>query len=536
MSVNLAKGVYYCHGCEIKGNAYNYLLDIRGMTKKEALELLKGGGWTEQKLQKSQDEIAQKSNAAEGLPKSAHEPWDKLGGKMATAVYDYRNAEGGLVARVVRYAEPHIREGKDKPDKSIMEWVPKASGGWWLCAATNSNIPDCDRVDKMPLYQLPHLLTKLDRQIWIVEGEKCVDAVLSLPRSKETGKHWPPPTTSIRGAKKSFDKVDLVPLYGGKRRVLLIADTDKASRAHMRALAAHLHAKGTAVRLILPQGEGGYDIADAIGEGGYESMMKWLTKTPAEDYVAGEEQHGKPEQTVEQLDDNDYFRVLGIDNNRVVFQSKANWRLIAISEAGLNQEGNLMRLAPIEWWRSQMKGNLTATDRATIGSGLIRMGEDRGLIDIQDVASGRGAMLYEGEPIFNLGNRILIEGEDGRLSEERSFDDLPNMVWAPGPAVHLPDIDDDLGRQYCFDLAQCLMEWRFKTENMTRALLGWIVASLIGGCLKQRPIVWVMAPPDSGKTFLMNDVLSPVFDDLGRFTGDTTAAGILDNMNNDSLP
>ena len=41
MSVNVANGVYYCHGCGSTGNAYHYLVDFRGFQKKEAMEHLK---------------------------------------------------------------------------------------------------------------------------------------------------------------------------------------------------------------------------------------------------------------------------------------------------------------------------------------------------------------------------------------------------------------------------------------------------------------------------------------------------------------
>ena len=64
-------------------------------------------------------------------------------------------------------------------------------------------------------------------------------------------------------------KCDLAPLRG--RRCLLIADTD--TRDRNAVLAIRLQS-----RLCLPDGEGGYGVADAIAEGGYRNMIAWIRK------------------------------------------------------------------------------------------------------------------------------------------------------------------------------------------------------------------------------------------------------------------
>ena len=42
LSVNLARGVYHCHSCGLKGNPYTYLTTIRNMKPAGAMEVLKG--------------------------------------------------------------------------------------------------------------------------------------------------------------------------------------------------------------------------------------------------------------------------------------------------------------------------------------------------------------------------------------------------------------------------------------------------------------------------------------------------------------
>ena len=44
----------------------------------------------------------------------------------------------------------------------------------------------------------------------------------------------------------------------------------------MKALARALEKLDCTVGLVLPEGEGGYDIADAIAEGGYKAVKAWV--------------------------------------------------------------------------------------------------------------------------------------------------------------------------------------------------------------------------------------------------------------------
>ena len=131
----------------------------------------------------------------------------------------------------------------------------------------NENIPEAERtVDKYILYRLPQLIeaTKASgRQIWIVEGEKCADAVANMQGIKN-----PPPVTTLMGAVKTNNiiKADLEPLR--RQSVLLISDGDSKSRNQMRFLGEKLHRMDCSVRYVFAPGENGYDIADAIAEGG----------------------------------------------------------------------------------------------------------------------------------------------------------------------------------------------------------------------------------------------------------------------------
>ena len=58
----------------------------------------------------------------------------------------------------------------------------------------------------------------------------------------------------------------------------MIADTDTRDRNAVLAIARALAKLDCGIRLCLPDGEGGYGVADAIAEGGYRNMIAWIRK------------------------------------------------------------------------------------------------------------------------------------------------------------------------------------------------------------------------------------------------------------------
>ena len=155
--------------------------------------------------------------------------------------FDYHNPDGGIAFVVVR---------RDTPNgKSITQWTP---------AGNDLYLPSGPK-GKRPLYGLLGLLaTDEDVPVAVFEGEKCVEAARAA---------WPQSSgylTTWAGGTKAWRKTDWKPLSG--RTVNLIADADTPGRECMRGLAAHLHGLGCTVKIALPEGETGDDIADGIEE------------------------------------------------------------------------------------------------------------------------------------------------------------------------------------------------------------------------------------------------------------------------------
>ena len=280
MRIDTVRGVYRCYGCCIRGNSWTYLTRIRGLQPQAAEALLAELGWPEELVLLSRDRHQEQERVKSGAAKYMDEPCMTAGGRngvplaRAIAQHLYRLADGRLVCVRYKYEGIHRRIPK------CLTFTPSHRGGWWEALPNSTSVPAEDRhAGEMPLYRLPELLDAIegnDREIWIVADERCVDAVLALP-DLDFSKDGKVPVTCLFGDYRGKPgKCDLAPLQG--RRCFLIADTDTRDRNAVLATARALAKLDCGIRLCLPDGEGGYGVADTIAEGGYRNMIDWIRK------------------------------------------------------------------------------------------------------------------------------------------------------------------------------------------------------------------------------------------------------------------
>jgi 5S rRNA maturation endonuclease (ribonuclease M5) len=167
--------------------------------------------------------------AAPTKPTAAH---DTLG--PHTGKWDYRSADGELLACVYRYDTP---EGK--------QYRP------WDVTSRQTRMPD-----PRPLYHLP-AVAKADTVV-LVEGEKCADALMRLGIVA---------TTAMGGAATSIDKTDWTPLAG--KTVIVWPDHDEAGARYANSVTPKLLGIGAKVqRIEVPDDKPQkWDAADAMAEG-----------------------------------------------------------------------------------------------------------------------------------------------------------------------------------------------------------------------------------------------------------------------------
>lgn len=200
-SINVGKNTFVCHACGEKGTLVSLLNHC-------------------------------------GIPVPAKE--------QAQIAYDYRDASGKLRYQVVRY----YKNGK----KEFYCRRPDGAGGWITKGAMKG-------VKRLP-YRLPEL--RDSKEILIVEGEKCVEALRSWNyvatcNSEGAGK-WRPELN------KYFPK-------GAK--IYLIPDADEPGQAHMEKVGQALLSRGCVVFWV----ELGYPIKEKHGK----DIADWLPNHSRED-------------------------------------------------------------------------------------------------------------------------------------------------------------------------------------------------------------------------------------------------------------
>jgi predicted P-loop ATPase len=168
-------------------------------------------------------------------------------GRRVVATYDYPDAAGTLLFQVVRYDPKDFRQRR-----------PDGKGGW---------IWSVKGIKTMP-YRLPDLVkAPLDHRVYIVEGEKDVDALRRLGLT----------ATCNPGGKLKWPKY-FAPYFAG-RRVVVIPDNDAdgGGLRHAQDVAAKL--KGVAASItITPYVEVGKDVSAWIEKGASCEAIERLTE------------------------------------------------------------------------------------------------------------------------------------------------------------------------------------------------------------------------------------------------------------------
>lgn len=528
MRVHTGNGVYKCMSCDISGNAYTYLREIRGLDNKAAWEILEAAGFRSDNIHYLERQRKAKKDPTNLRPRRVDRVPDDLGdGAVKVMEHDYLEPDGTLVMRVARYAKPTDRK-KKKP--KTLPHTPCSEGGWWQCGPLHEHLPDGEkRIERYPLYRVDDIHKRGKQQIWIVEGEKCADAVANCT-DVPSGKPPPPVTCLCLGTPTRFDKYDLTPLHG--KRLLILADGDKPGHEFALRLGRVLIEHAAQVRLLLPPADSDTDIADVIASGGWPAVLRWAKEIGPKDYAEVVKGSKEKDPDLPRLDETPYFRVLGYAQEAIIIQSKTTHRLHQLSPSRLSQDTTLMMLAPREYWREiSPSRQWTTLARQSHADAIMRAAEARGFFDVSERAYGRGAA--QGK--FNVGSHLLTPDGKGVLSREMDLSESEDdCIFVPGKPIPLVDSPDV--RSWCEDLISAVEGYRWQTVAHGRAFLGWIVSSIVGGGLPFRPMMWLTAPSASGKTFLLDRVLKRLHQGLIRDLLNASEAGMAQIMGNDSLP
>jgi len=164
--------------------------------------------------------------------------------RYISKVYDYIDEDGEVTYQVLRY-EP----------KTFRQRRPDGKGGWlW----------NMQGVVPVP-YNLPDILANPNKTVFIVEGEKCADAIRSVGGVA---------TTSHGGAKKWSPELNK---YFQGRKVVILPDADKAGQEHADAVIAQLYSVADEIKRVdLPGLNDKQDVFDWFKNGGTTEHLSRL--------------------------------------------------------------------------------------------------------------------------------------------------------------------------------------------------------------------------------------------------------------------
>lgn len=268
-----AKGIYHCFGCGATGDHFQWMQEHQGITFPQAVEAVADRAGVSLPGKRSEPSAA-KPRARYEAPKivdpyenyefvpvpagtppivpGQHTPELRNPKKAGTdkftthykpsAVHAYENAAGELLGYVLLV---EFKDGKSTPG---IWWArgPDGFEGW-----CHGSIHNC------PLYGLPELLAHPDKQVLVVEGEKCRRAAQEALQGRVVVVSW-------CGGTNRVDRSDWSSLAG--RSVIWWPDNDAEG---LKAMAeARSLANAAKNKRVAEYGDKGGDVADLITDGG----------------------------------------------------------------------------------------------------------------------------------------------------------------------------------------------------------------------------------------------------------------------------
>lgn len=173
-----------------------------------------------------------------------------ISGRRTETIWNYTNAGGETIYQVVRIDDA---SGKTYRQRQV----------------TTDGKPIWNMLGVTPVpYRLPELI-KSSGTVFIVEGEKCADALVTLGLTS---------TTNHGGAGKW--RLELTQYFQG-RDVVIIPDNDEPGRSHAAKIATALKGVANSIKILpLPTLRNKADIYDFIAEGGTkDELLKLVDAT-----------------------------------------------------------------------------------------------------------------------------------------------------------------------------------------------------------------------------------------------------------------
>lgn len=584
--------LYYCAGCDSGGDSIAFLREFYGLGFKDAatrLAEIAGGG-----VPVANDNVPQrrearpveppkwiKTNAPDNAPPCPTRLRIQRNGEWTdtpvVAAWPYRNRAGELLGYTCRveFTKPDGSTGKDVIPVTWQTSTETGDSKWRQGALE----------EPRPLYGAELLDANPTANVIIVEGEKACDSGRRMINGK------PFLVLTWAGGCKAVDKANWADLAGRKvvgwpdcdsqrdRDGVMRAYTEQPGMAAMLRIADILAEHGADMRIVRVEEPGtiddGWDLADGEADGwdGDRVMAEIRARITTPDELRAdigipvsdpepepptiddrplhdeaepppaidqdepaprakkEKKRRDPPPSLDMTTSPLPYRALGYNHGRYYYLS-GKQRQVHEYSAQTHGPTGLMQIAPLSFWSEtfaygdKMKGEhwQMATDA------LMRQCERQGIFDTT-IIRGRGCWTDDSRLVLNLGNRVILDGEETTVESVDSEFIYEAGAKMNGPAAQPLPVAD---ARRVLDIAK-----RFNWEMPASAALlaGWIVLAPLCGALRWRPHVWLSGGTGTGKTTILNQFVAPLMAGMElQVQGNSTEAGIRQTLRADARP
>jgi putative DNA primase/helicase len=506
------KGQFFkCFGCGAQGDVWDFLYK-QGMTTPEAVQYLGGSKeWTAEPPTRLEKPRRSWTQAVPTMPPTQDIVHFELG--YPTKLYTYHTYDGRLHGYVCRFEIGNKKEFRQyifmQSSDGKLEW--RWSG-----------------FDKpRPLYNLHLIYANPDKDIMLVEGEKCADFITE--NTDYIATTW-------QNGVESLHHMNFAPLHG--RRVFTWPDNDKPGYDAMAKVTEILGGVSGIVNNP-PYADKGWDCADFKPFDGF-SIRDSLAHYLAENIDLTEDMApiNEPPQHTDQNDDgqdigSEYFRILGYEKTETGqmyhFFSYTSQTMISLSATSLAKTANLIQIAPLQYWESNYPGKSSMNINAAVNA-LVNMSYKVGFFSDKWIR-GRGAWIDGKHVVIHAGDHIIVDGSPKHFADFKS-----RFIYERNEDLEF-NLDSPLRNAEANQLLELshLISWERDVNAFL--LAGWCVIAPICGALSWRPHIWLTGAAGTGKSWIYTKLVRRCLGDISlAVQGETSEAGLRQTLRHDALP
>ena len=228
------------------------------------------------------------------------------------------------------------------------------------------------------------------------------------------------------------------------------------------------------------------------------------------------------------------FRVLGWDDNQSHIYCY-QWSTAMIRAIGTKNNNELLQIASKEYWEKNFTNPRGGIDWLSAWDNVFQRANDSRYFN-PNRCRGRGFHVDRapdgwGVVVLHLGNRLVVDGIPTDIQTFQS--DFVYEYKSPLPIdLDLHPLSDAEGEHILSVIRR--HGWRHSDDYLH--LSGWIVCAILGGALKQRPLLQITSHFGSGKTDTLEWIINPLLAGIGQYSRGTTEAGLRQTQRTDTTP